>query len=121
MATTSALATKVDLALHAGNDVPVTVTVTGSDDQPVWLDDWTSELIVSRNISAKLTLTSVAGDILHYPATDAINVLELTFAAGDTRLLSGAYDYELKGTTAGGEEVTLMYGSITFQATADRE
>lgn len=118
--TTSALAEQVDLSLHAGNDVTVTVTVTGSDDLDVYLHDWTSELIVSRNLDAKLTLTSADNDIDHYPDTDAVNELVVTFAADETRLLSGSYDYELKGTTAGGDEVTLMWGTVTFTATADR-
>lgn len=116
----TALADQVDLSLHAGNDVTVTVIVTDSNDDDVQVHTWTSELIVSRNLSAKLTLTSTGGAIAHYPDTDALNELVVTFAADDTRLLAGDYDYELKGTTEGGEEVTIMYGTITFVATADR-
>lgn len=118
--TTSALADQVDITLHAGNDVTVTVTVTDSNDDDVWLHNWTSELLVSRNLSVKLTLTSADGDIEHYPDTDDLNELIVTFAADGTRELSGDYDYELKGTTAAGEEATLMYGTLTFVATADR-
>lgn len=120
MTIASALAERVDLSIHAGSDTPITVAVTGNDDEPVWLDTWTSKLIVSRNLSAKLTLTSADGDIDHYPNTDAINELVVHFGADETRLLSGVYDYELKGTDGDGGEHVLMWGTLTVQATADR-
>lgn len=121
MTTASALAERVDLAIHAGSDTPITVSVTGNDDEPVWLDTWTSKLIVARNkVTAKLILTSADGDIDHYPDTGAVNELVVHLDADDTRLLQGDYDYELKGTDGDGNEYVLMWGTLTVQATADR-
>lgn len=123
MATTvNALATEVNLTLHAGNDVPVTVTVTGNDDVAAWLDDWTSEFHISYGISPVLVLLSTGASpaIDHYPDTDAINEVVINLAASATKNLLGDYMHELKLINASGEQVTAMYGRISFQATSDR-
>lgn len=118
---TSALAEQVDLTLHAGNDIEITVTVTDSNDDDVWLHNWSSKLIISRKTDIELTLTSADDEIAHYPDTDDLNELVITLTADNTRTLSGDYNYELKGTAPDGDEVTIMYGLMTFTLTADRE
>lgn len=123
MATTvNALATEVNLTLHAGNDVPVTVTVTGNDDVPVTLTTWTSEFHISYGVSPILVLLSTGEDaaIDHYPDTDAINVVVIHLDADDTKSLTGDFMHELKLINSDGDQVTAMYGRISFHATSDR-
>ena len=106
----------VDYTAYAGDDVQITVTVVDDAGDDVPLAGTMATYVISRNLTAKLTKTSAAGDIVIVDS----NKFLIDIDAVDTALFSGIYQHELKYTDTSGFTFTSVYGDVVFLPTAIR-
>lgn len=109
------MASKGDLLIYQGDDYLATVTVANQDGSPVDLTGFTAQAQIREDVA-----DNAPEVVVEIAATVGTSTVELSIPNAETKLLNGAYRWDLQLTSADGFITTVLAGKVTVTAEVTR-